>query len=50
MLAGGCSIGAGVTGGSLFVATMWVALVAMWIGGVATDYLVDQSRGSAKAA
>jgi len=50
MLAGGCSIGAGVTGGSIFVATMWVALVAMWVGGVATDYLVDQSRGTAKAA
>ncbi|TCM88137.1 YeeE/YedE family protein [Rhodovulum steppense] len=50
MLAGGCSIGAGVTGASIFVATMWVALVAMWVGGVATDYLVDQSRGTAKAA
>ncbi|TCO71188.1 YeeE/YedE family protein [Rhodovulum euryhalinum] len=50
MLAGGCSIGAGVTGGSIFVGTMWVALVAMWVGGMVTDYLIDQPRGAAKAA
>ncbi len=43
MLAGGCAIGAGVTGGSIFVATAWVALTAMWVGAVITDYLVDQS-------
>jgi uncharacterized membrane protein YedE/YeeE len=42
MLAGGCAIGAGVTGGSIFVATAWVALTAMWIGATLTDYLVDQ--------
>lgn len=50
MLAGGCSIGAGVTGGSIFVATMWLALFSMWIGGMATDYLIDQPRGAAKTA
>ncbi len=37
MLAGGCAIGAGVTGGSIFVATAWLALLAMWVGGMATD-------------
>jgi len=42
MLAGGCAIGAGVTGGSVFVATAWVALSCMWIGAAITDYLVDQ--------
>ncbi|WP_372602992.1 YeeE/YedE family protein [Actibacterium sp.] len=42
MLAGGCAIGAGVTGGSIFVATAWLALFCMWIGAMATDFLVDQ--------
>lgn len=43
MLAGGCAIGAGVTGGSIFVATAWLALTCMWLGAVLTDYLVDQA-------
>ncbi|ABV92839.1 protein of unknown function DUF395 YeeE/YedE [Dinoroseobacter shibae DFL 12 = DSM 16493] len=42
MLAGGCAIGAGVTGGSIFVGTAWLALTCMWIGAVLTDLLVDQ--------
>lgn len=42
MLAGGCAIGAGVTGGSIFAGTAWLALFSMWIGAMATDYLVDQ--------
>jgi uncharacterized protein len=42
MLAGGCAIGAGVTGGSIFVATLLTALFFMWVGAVATDFLVDQ--------
>jgi len=42
MLAGGCAIGAGVTGGSIFVGTAWLALFCMWIGAVVTDVLVDQ--------
>lgn len=49
MLAGGCAIGAGVTGGSVFVATAWVALCAMWLGAIVTDWLVDQ-RASLVAA
>lgn len=44
MLAGGCAIGAGVTGGSIFVATAWLALLCMWVGAVITDFLVDQVR------
>lgn len=42
MLAGGCAIGAGVTGGSIFAATAWIALFCMWVGAVITDYVVDQ--------
>ncbi|GAA0298048.1 YeeE/YedE family protein [Rhodovulum strictum] len=49
MLAGGCSIGAGVTGGSIFVATAWLALLSMWIGGIVTDFLVDQPGARAPA-
>lgn len=45
MLAGGCAIGAGVTGGSIFVGTAWLALLCMWIGAIVTDALVDQ-RGA----
>ncbi len=49
MLAGGCAIGAGVTGGSVFAATAWLALLCMWIGAVATDFVVDQQRGAVAA-
>ncbi|MDM7931460.1 YeeE/YedE family protein [Tabrizicola sp.] len=43
MLAGGCAIGAGVTGGSIFVGTAWLALFCMWVGAGVTDLLVDQA-------
>jgi uncharacterized membrane protein YedE/YeeE len=49
MLAGGCAIGAGVTGGSIFAGTAWLALFCMWIGAVITDFLVDQSGQHALA-
>jgi uncharacterized membrane protein YedE/YeeE len=49
MLAGGCAIGAGVTGGSIFVGTAWAALFAMWAGAILTDVIVDQ-QGRAVAA
>jgi uncharacterized membrane protein YedE/YeeE len=42
MLAGGCAIGAGVTGGSIFAGTAWLALTCMWLGATVTDVLVDQ--------
>lgn len=49
MLAGGCAIGAGVSGGSIFAGTAWLALFAMWIGAMATDVLVDQRGAIATA-
>ncbi|KPN64594.1 lipocalin [Aliiroseovarius crassostreae] len=49
MLAGGCAIGAGVTGGSIFVATTWLALLCIWVGAIITDYLVDQPKGGSVA-
>ena len=42
MLAGGCAVGAGVTGGSVFSMTAWVALSAMWAGASLTHMLVDR--------
>jgi len=46
MLAGGCAIGAGVTGGSIFVGTAWLALFCMWVGAMVTDLLVDQRHAA----
>lgn len=42
MLAGGCSIGAGVTGGSAMALTAWIALTAMWVGGALADAVLDR--------
>lgn len=41
MLAGGCAVGAGVTGGAIFALTGWVALTSMWAGGAVTHLVVD---------
>lgn len=50
MLAGGCAVGAGVTGGAILVITAWVALFSMWIGAGVADWLVDRKADEAKAA
>lgn len=44
MLAGGCAVGAGVSGGAIFSLTAWVALVGMWVGAGATDLLLDRAQ------
>jgi uncharacterized membrane protein YedE/YeeE len=41
MLAGGCAIGAGVTGGAIFALTAWLTLVGMWLGAGLTDRWLD---------
>ena len=41
MLAGGCAVGAGLSGAAVFTATAWVALRAMWAAAL-TDRLLDQ--------
>lgn len=46
MLAGGCAIGNGVTGASIFTGTSWLALLCMWIGAMAADVLIDQRAGT----
>lgn len=47
MLAGGCAIGAGVTGGSIFAGTAWMALFCMWIGAMATSHLLSRMQVAA---
>ncbi len=47
MLAGGCAVGAGVTGASVFALTAWLVLGGMWLGAGLTDLLVDR-RGTAQ--
>ena len=41
MLAGGCAVGAGVTGGAIFALTAWLTLVGMWVGAGLTDRWID---------
>ncbi|MGB0467427.1 MAG: YeeE/YedE family protein [Pontibacterium sp.] len=49
MLAGGCAVGAGLTGGSAFSITAWIALASMWAGAAVTDALTDREWGGKKA-
>ena len=42
MLAGGCAVGAGVTGGSVLALSAWIALLCMWLAAGVTDWLVDR--------
>lgn len=41
MLAGGCAVGAGITGGAIFALTAWLALAGMWVGAGLADRWVD---------
>ncbi|MBV2359940.1 YeeE/YedE family protein [Thalassococcus sp. CAU 1522] len=49
MLAGGCAIGAGVTGGSIFAGTAWLALFSMWVGGITMDTILRRPGAPALA-
>jgi uncharacterized membrane protein YedE/YeeE len=42
MLAGGCAVGAGMSGGAIFALTAWVAVTAMWIGAMATHVMLGR--------
>jgi len=46
MLAGGCAVGAGMTGGSIFALTAWLALIGMWAGAGLTDRLLDSQTAT----
>lgn len=47
MLAGGCAVGAGITGGSVLAATSWLALFSMWLGSGIADRLLERAGASA---
>ena len=49
MLAGGCAVGAGITGGAILALTAWVAVFCMWVGAIATQWLMT-SRAARPAA
>ena len=40
MLAGGCAVGAGMSGGSIFALTAWLALFSMWVGASITQLTI----------
>ncbi|MFM2057113.1 MAG: hypothetical protein RLY71_1498 [Pseudomonadota bacterium] len=42
MLAGGCAVGAGVSGAAVFTLTSWVTLSTIWGAAMITDRLVDR--------
>jgi uncharacterized membrane protein YedE/YeeE len=42
MLAGGCAVGAGVSGAAVFTLTAWVTLFAMWGAAMFTDWWMDR--------
>lgn len=44
MLAGGCAVGAGMSGGAIFALTAWVAVFCMWIGAMATHLVMGRGR------
>ena len=46
MLAGGCAVGAGLSGASVFTVTSWVTLCTMWAAAVMTDRLLDQRHSA----
>lgn len=41
MLAGGCAVGAGITGASVFAVTAWITLSAIWLSAGLTDYALN---------
>ncbi len=45
--AGGCALGAGVTGGSVFAWSAWISLVSMWVGAILTHKLLDAKETTA---
>ena len=46
MLAGGCAVGAGLSGAAVFTITSWVTLCAMWAAAALTDRLLDQRHSA----
>ncbi|MHA7776761.1 YeeE/YedE family protein [Roseibium sp. M-1] len=45
MLAGGCAVGAGITGASIFALTAWITLTGIWFSAGITDRLLRGRDG-----
>jgi uncharacterized membrane protein YedE/YeeE len=43
MLAGGCAVGAGMSGGAIFSLTAWIAIFCMWIGAMITHRILKNT-------
>jgi uncharacterized membrane protein YedE/YeeE len=50
MLAGGCAVGAGVSGGAILSLTAWIAVAAMWAGALLTSFVMKGFQPSASPA
>lgn len=50
MLAGGCAVGAGMSGGSVFALTAWLALLSMWIGAAMAQLILARLSSPIAAA
>jgi len=50
MLAGGCAVGAGVSGAAIFALTAWLALAGMWLGAGLANRLIDRPLRQEKSA
>ena len=50
MLAGGCAVGAGVSGGAILALTAWLAVFFMWIGAMAMHLVLLSHEGAEQAA
>jgi uncharacterized membrane protein YedE/YeeE len=50
MLAGGCAVGAGVSGAAIFALTAWISLIGMWAGAGLANALVDKPAPEKKSA
>lgn len=49
MLAGGCAVGAGVTGASIFALTAWITLSSIWLSAAITDRLLSTAEATGLA-
>lgn len=49
MLAGGCAVGAGMSGGAVFAITAWLAVFCMWLGAMGMHRVLRQRTPEALA-
>ncbi|OWU83452.1 lipocalin [Oceanicola sp. 22II-s10i] len=50
MLAGGCAVGAGVSGGAAMSVTAWTAVFCMWVGAMVTQRVLTLRMGQSVSA